>query len=98
MEMRREAHHLVEEFKSKRKHALLNLLSDSVAGTAFFVTLAAAREARCVSSVLACAAAQPGLRQAVPLAHPSPVPTVKLVDCEAMPADTATAGRAAAQV
>ena len=46
MEMRREAQHLVEEFKSKRKHALLNLLSDSVAGTAFFVTLAAAREAR----------------------------------------------------
>ena len=46
MEMRREAHHLEHEFKEKRKHALLNLLSDSVAGTTFFVALAAATEAR----------------------------------------------------
>ena len=46
MEMVREAHHLVGEFKEHKKHALLNLLSDSVAGTTFFVTLAAARDAR----------------------------------------------------
>lgn len=52
MEMRREAHHLVEEFREKRKHALLNLLSDSVAGTTFFVMLAAAEEARCGQHLL----------------------------------------------
>ena len=46
MEMVREAHHLVGEFKEHKKHALLNLLSDSVAGTTFFVTLAGARNAR----------------------------------------------------
>ena len=52
MEMRREAHHLVEEFREKRKHALLNLLSDSVAGTTFFVMLAAAEEARWAQHLL----------------------------------------------
>ena len=74
MEMRREAQHLVEEFKSKRKHALLNLLSDSVAGTAFFVTLAAAREARWISSSAAATTCSPVARPASGCAFCAPVP------------------------
>lgn len=46
MELSREARHLVEEFKDRKRQALLHLLSDGAAGTTFFLMLAFMRELR----------------------------------------------------
>ena len=45
-EMRREALHLVEEFRERNRAALLNLLADGTAGTTLFAMLARYTEGR----------------------------------------------------
>lgn len=46
IELRREAHHLVEEFKERKREALLHLLSDGAAAFTFFGLLAFVKNGR----------------------------------------------------